>query len=137
MKEYKGILHGHCETGTEGTMPAIQEFQHISEDGKSWSYEGLQIIEAGDHLTIIKDDKEIFNGIIEAYFAKENDDGKIFIDEPGFVVKWQRYPLNPKYGQLHINGWWVHYVPTNIDLKLWWDVFFKNDGTYIGILRKK
>ena len=138
IKEIKGLLHGYFETGTEGTMPAIQEFEHISEDGKSWSYDGLHVIDPEDHLTIIGLDGEIlFNDIVKGYLWKDNDDGKVFIDEPGFSAGWMSYPLNPNHGQLQINGYWVHYIPTNIDIKLWWDVFFKNDGKYSGILRKR
>jgi hypothetical protein len=131
MKEYKGILFGWFETGCEGTRPAIQE--HIGKDGM-WSYTGLHEIDPGDHLTILKDDKEIFSGVIESINSCDAE-GVTLVDEVDFVAKWERYPQNPKLGQLHINNYWVHYLPTNVDLQLWWDVFFASSGEYHGILR--
>lgn len=138
MKEIKGILHGHCETGTEGTMPAIQMYEHISEDGKSWSYAGLEIIEPGDHLIAIKDGEIvldiILNDCVTSWGANSTT---VLIDEPDIVAKWKSYPLNPMYGQLHINGFWVHWLPKNVDLRLWWDIFFEYPHKYDGILKKK
>lgn len=136
MNEIKGLLHGFCETGTEGTLPAIQEYEYIK-DG-CWASEGLYFVDPGDHLTIIspENNETLFSDVIEGYINKINDDGKVFVDEPGFVVKWDRFFFNPKYGQLNINGNDVHYIPTNVDLRLWWDVFFENSGKYNGVLRK-
>ena len=64
------------------------EYEHISEDGKSWSCHGLHYVSPGDHLTILKDGEEIFSGVIKAYWSKDPDDGKVFIDEPDLVVGW-------------------------------------------------
>ena len=138
MKEYKGLLHGHFETGTEGIMPAIQEYEHISEDGSSWSYAGLQVIDPGDHLIIIRDGVELFKGKLKCVmWGIDGIEGCVLIDEPDIKASWERYPFYPENGQLQINGCWVHYLPKNVDLRLWWDVFFKNDGKYDGVLKKK
>ena len=133
MKEIVGKLHGYFETGLEGTCPAIMEQGHITLN--NYSLAGLYLIEPGDHLTIIKNDKEVFNGIIEAVVATGSHDGLSFINEPDLSAGWMRYPLNKEAGQLYINTYWVHYIPTNIDLRLWWDVFFNNPYQYNGILK--
>jgi len=136
MKEIKGLLYGHFETGCEGTMPAIQMYEHISEDGKSWSYEGLEIVDPEDHLIVMQNGEVILDVILNDYVTScDSNDDTVLIDEPGFVARWERYPLNPIYGQLHINGYWVHWLPKNVDLKLWWDIFFQNRN-YDGILIK-
>lgn len=38
---------------------------------------------------------------------------------------------------LHLNGEPVVYVPQNIDLKLWYDIFFTDSEKCTGILTKK
>jgi len=135
MKTYEGILHGFFETGCEGVMPALQEFKHTGEDGKCWSYDGLQFIDPSDHLIIYKDGKEMFNGIIKAITSE--GDNLTLINESGISAGWLKLPQDSEYKQPHINACWVHYLPTNIDLKLWWDVFFLNDGKYTGVLKKE
>jgi hypothetical protein len=138
MKDIKGLLHGHFETGTEGTIPAIMMYEHISEDGSSWSYEGLHIVEPGDHLIVLKNGEEILDVVLDDYITSwDADDSTILADEPDLVAKWKRDPLNPIYGQLHINGFWVHWLPKNVDLRLWWDIFFEYPHKYDGILIKK
>lgn len=103
MKDIKGLLRGYFETGTEGTLPAIQMYEHISEDGKSWSYEGLHIVEPGDHLIVLKDGEEILDVVLDDYITSwDADDDTVLADEPDLVAKWERYPLNPIHGQLHI-----------------------------------
>lgn len=131
MKEYRGKLFGFFETGCEGTIPALQE------DGFG-GYDGLKYIEPGDHLTIYKNGKEIFSGIIKAITSWERtDDEEPIINEKDFFVGWVKYPGNPEHGQLCINNFWVHWLPTNVDLRLWYDVFFHNSSKYKGKLRKK
>ena len=125
MNKIKGTLLGYSATGTEGMLPII-----VSESA-------MNCIDPGDHLTIIKDGEELFSGVVKGYVWKDKDYKKVFIDEPGFVARWDRYSPNSKNGQLHINGCWVHYIPTNIDIKLWWDIFFQSSGTYQGILISK
>lgn len=113
MKEIKGLLHGHCETGTEGTIPAIQEYEYISEDGKSWSYYGLQYIEPGDHLIVMKSGEVILDVVLDDYIISwDADDDTVLIDEPDFIAKWERYPMNPIHGQLHTNGWFIGFLKT-------------------------
>jgi hypothetical protein len=129
MKEHEGTLFGFFETGCEGTIPALQE------DGLE-GYDGLRYIEPDDHLTIYKDGEEIFSGIIKAMVSWEMKDTKPIIDEKDFFVGWVRYPGNPEHGQLCINSFWVHWLPTNVGLRLWYDVFFYNPDKYRGKLRK-
>lgn len=137
MKKVEGMLHGYFETGTEGILPAIQNYEYISEDGKRWYYEGLEIVDPNDHLIVIKDGETVLDIVLDDYITSyEADDNTVLIDEPNFVAKWEKYPMNPANGQLHLNGCWVHWLPKNVDLKLWWDIFFANSGKYNGILRK-
>ena len=135
MKEHEGILFGFFETGCEGTIPALQEDGFA--DGDEWSYEGLRYIDPGDYLTIYKDDKEVFSGKLKCVLSHEMEDKDPIIDEKDFFAGWMRYPGNPELGQLCINTRWVHWLPTNVDLKLWFDVFFNYPYKYRGKVRKK
>jgi len=142
--EYEGIFFGWAETGTEGTEYCLQEYKHIiAED--NWSYAGLQLINPGDYLAIRDEHgKKMFEGLVEGTW--EVDEDKPLLYEPGgFFAGWLRRVnadpsygiLNPDFGQLCINGMWVHWLPTNIDLRLWWDIFFENSGKYVGKLIRK
>ena len=142
--EYKGILFGWFETGNEGTSFALQEFEHISEDGKSWSYDGLQVMYPGDHLVIKCEGKEIFSGVLEGVTCEDVCyDDKVadtyhekYVTESGLVAGFANYPMNPQHGQLHIGNYWVHWIPTNVDLDMWYDIFFTDPEKYTGILTK-
>lgn len=128
----KGELFGWFETGSEGTSPALQK------DGTS-SWDGFNLIDIGDYLIIKKNEKILFEGVIEGIRSEERAENTeiIFQDkEKNICANWARYPLNPKYGQLQLGGYWVHWLPTNIDLSLWYDILF-TDETYIGVLKKK
>jgi hypothetical protein len=132
MTEHKGILFGFFETGCEGTMPALQE------DGFT-GYDGLRVIEPNDHLTIYsKDEDEIFSGVVKVVTSYEmTDNEEPIVSEKDFFAGWMRYPGNPKHGQLCLNSFWVHWLPTNVNLKLWYDVFFFNSSQYKGKLKKR
>ena len=131
MEEHKGTLFGYFETGCEGTMPALQE------DGFT-GYDGLRIIEPNDHLTIYEGDKEVFSGVIKAVTSWDRTDNEEpIVSEEDFFAGWIRYPGNPEHGQLCLNNFWVHWLPTNVNLKLWYDVFFHSADKYRGKLRKE
>jgi len=134
----EGVLHGFFETGTEGTLYAIQDHKHIDDKG-FYSYDGLHIIKPGDHLTIYHritgDPKEIlFNEKIKATYKCDPD--KPLFDKLGIVAGYKSYPANPSSGQLHIGNYWVHWLPTNVDMLLWYKVFFSQDSEYTGVLER-
>jgi hypothetical protein len=116
-------------------IPALQEFEHIK-DG-SWSYDGLRVIEPKDKLIVYLDDKEILSvvldNVLHTYDAK---DYGFLIKESDFFAGWVRYPLNSKYGKLCLNGVYIDWLPLNVDLKLWFDIFI-SESKYTGkIIRK-
>jgi len=129
MKEHKGILFNFFETGMEAVQPSIQEFKWMDEKTGMWNMKGLQYVEPGDHLTIIKDGEEIISGPIFDILPWE-DDSPLLINREGVR-------LEVKYNQFCLNDMFLHWLPGNIDLALWWDVFFEHSGTYEGILKKK
>jgi hypothetical protein len=98
-KEISGTTLAYFETGTEGVLWAI-----IDESVPQGSYEGLIILNNGDYLEIFnKNNEPLFKGIIDFDFKKN----------------WTPYPLNPKYGQQAIGGYWVHGVQKDIDPDTW------------------
>lgn len=133
---FEGILFGWFETGCEGTLFALQEQKHITDDGKSWSYDGLHVIDPGDHLAVYKDDKEILDITLEGITSFEAKDKDPLIDEDDFFAGYKKYPLNPQYGQLLFVNNWVHWLPTNVDLRLWYSIFFSDTEKYTGRLKK-
>ncbi len=102
----RGVLHLHSETGTEGGFWAFQEAKYIKTDptnptGESWSYEGLHILNDGDHLIIYdKDDvdKVVWNGVINL----------------------KQHPLFTEHAQ----GLWIHADQNGIDRDTWSNWFF-------------
>jgi len=64
-------IEGQCffysETGTEGGYWAFQDRKYIDEKTGGWSYEGLHVLENGDHLTIFdpQSKKVIWDGVID------------------------------------------------------------------------
>lgn len=140
MGEHKGILFGWAETGTEGLIPALQEFEHISEDGQSWSYAGLVTVEPGDKLTIYKDDEEVLTVKLRAIYSYDlsGEEKNLYEGKrENYFAKWLPYPDDTENGQLCFNGWWTHWLPKNVDLGLWWDVFYDYPHRYTGKLNKK
>lgn len=109
MKEIKGILFPHFETGTEGVYWALQDFNFMSEPSewqkahgvtKAWDYAGLVILESGDKLTVFDDENKtiVWQGVVEL-----QHDSKIY--------KTKGY----------------HQVPVNVDLKTWEEIFWDGD----------
>jgi hypothetical protein len=131
---HNGILLGFFETGCEGTFFALQEFDHMK--GESWSYEGLKFIDPGDHLIISKDEEQILDIKLDGIASSDAKELPPIIDESDFFAGYKQYSGNPQHGQLCINNCWVHWLPTNVDLRLWYDVFFKNSEEYTGKLEK-
>lgn len=132
--EYNGVFFGWAETGTEGTYYALQEYKHIISPTE-WSYEGLKVIEPGDYIVINNEEgKEVFKGFMEAIFEVPED--RPLMDDSDFFAGYMKYPKNPRLGQLIINNFWVHWLPKGVDLRLWYDIFFKNSDTYTGKIIK-
>lgn len=67
----------------------------------SWRYEGLHILQNGDHLTIYHPDnnKEVWSGVIN---LKQHD---LFTE--------------------HASGWWIHADQIGIERNVWAEYFFK------------
>jgi len=97
----EGVLFFHSETGTEGGYWAFQDSRHIQENGASWSYEGLHILENGDHLTIYHPDegKEVWSGVINL----------------------KQYPLFTE----DASGLWIHEEQIGIGRDVWAEYFFQ------------
>lgn len=56
MEVIEGILFDWCETGTEGTIPAIQDVKYIDPETGMWSYDGLIALKDYHHIVVL--DKE-------------------------------------------------------------------------------
>lgn len=50
MRIIVGRLFAFNETGTEGTIPSVQDENHIDSKTGMWSYSGLNSIDPGDTL---------------------------------------------------------------------------------------
>lgn len=134
--EHNGVLFGWIETGTEGMIPALQEFHHIKDE--SWSYDGLITIEPNDKLIVYLNDEEVLSVVLDKVLHTYDAENYGFlIKENDFFAGWVRYPLNPQYGKLCLNGIYVHWLPLNVDLKLWYDIFVETSKYTGKIIRKK
>jgi hypothetical protein len=135
-----GRLEPFYETGTEGVIWAVYE------DGKS-GYEGLHLMEDGDHLTVWNDEGVvIFQGKIdldrEVGWMPFPWTGKPH--EPGFFCKWIReedgtetkpeecrkghseeWARERSLGQQAALGYWVHGIQRNWDPDAWARMFFQ------------
>ncbi|HQK38558.1 MAG TPA: hypothetical protein PLO52_00410 [Flavobacterium alvei] len=97
----KGVPFGWFETGTEGTIWAIQDEKDAS--NKYWSYENLHIIKPGDRLKII--DKKTNEIVVDQDLQVVHSDGK-----------------------MNLYGFWCHWLPIGIDHKLWAQIFLDENG---------
>lgn len=98
----RGVCHFHSETGTEGGYWAFQESNHISPDGKHWSYDGLHVLKDGDLLTIFSAEDPtlvVWTGVIllQPYrlFTEHVFNFWIHADQEGVAREtWARYFLD-------------------------------------------
>lgn len=132
-KEVKGIFDGWFETGTEGTYWSLQDENYIDENGM-YSYDGLKLIKNGDHLTIFwpKSENVAWEGEVKLL-------RKFHIDNAGEYKKYFGHYIKAApsgYKQLSLCGRWVHSIPMNVDLGLWYEVFLAERHKFHGILKK-
>jgi hypothetical protein len=122
----KGPLEEYFETGTEGVYWSIYDETKLPDkEGQYRSYDGLHIIRPGQHLAILYDGAEIWKGdpgLIGTWEAKKHKYFKQYVKTQHLCT------------QLSFGGMWIHYIPTNVDLGLWYRVFFSDSGKFTGIL---
>lgn len=97
-----GKLEPFFETGTEGVIWSIYE------NGKT-GYDGLHPLKNGDKVTIFAGDNSVlWDGIVSLEYKR----------------RYKQYPLNPKYGQQEVFGYWVHGFQENLEPTIWSKMFF-------------
>ena len=113
----EGTLFAWAESGTEGVFWAIQDDRH------PLSYDGLNVIDEGDHLTILNNQQEVlWSGVIEKDIST------------GSVPR----PSKADWNQQVALGWWVHWIQKGFAPDKWADFFDRAGGdVYRGILIKK
>jgi O-acetyl-ADP-ribose deacetylase (regulator of RNase III) len=112
---WTGILDAFFETGTEGVLWSLEEVPFKG-------YEGLQVLKDGDELTVHRADGSIrWQGTVDLEY------------ETG----WERYPLNPEYGQQCVFGMWVHGNQRGMDPEDWAALFFGIPDAYVSGYTKK
>lgn len=101
----KGKLDPFFETGTEGVIWSVYE------DGKE-GYDGLHCLEDGDYLMVFNpdDDSLVWEGNVNLEYERN----------------YRPYPMNPKYGQQEVYGFWVHGLQENVEPEDWGTWFFKS-----------
>jgi hypothetical protein len=102
-KKIRGLGQAFWETGTEGVFWSVQDAKHPT------GYDGLFILENGDHLTIFdKDDmaKTLWRGEITLEYESHRE-----TNEYGYC------------GQA-ISGCWVHGLQRTRDVEQWATYFF-------------
>lgn len=106
-REYIGILTDWFETGTEGLEWVLRE------DGKQ-GYEGMVIIQPGDHLTVYDADGKILF-----------DDTIVFDTSTGRAL---RPGSKPKYYQQAALGYWIHWIQKGWKPDDWAALFCRGEG---------
>jgi hypothetical protein len=109
----EGELIDFFETGTEGTLWAVQ-------DDRGMDYDSIHVLRAGDHLTIADQfHLKVWEGIIEC----DTESG------------WKRYPLNPELGQPCALGRWIHWTQAGFQPDEWASLFMRPDSDRLrGVL---
>jgi hypothetical protein len=115
-RRIEGELFDFFETGCEGVIWML-------EDDSRHGREALEMVEEGDHLTIM--------------------------DQVGIIL-WQGtircnrerglrpYPMNPEYSQQCALGCWVHWIQDGFEPDEWARFFMRSDSDRLhGVLRKK
>lgn len=111
METISGTLFGYFETGVEGILWALQR------DGVS-GYEGLVVLERGDHLRIYDADKKVvFDGIIN----------------PNTDIGVHRRP-NTTISQPVALGRWIHWTQDGFEPDVWANYFISK--RYTGLLQR-
>lgn len=98
-----GTLLAFFETGTEGVLWSLQDDVNVG-------YDGLHVLEPGDHLKVFAKDGSIaWEGNIELEYERE----------------YKPYPKNPKYGQQvePIYGMYVHGFQVGVEPAIWSQMF--------------
>jgi len=115
-RRFEGELVDYFETGTEGVVWMIEdECRH----GRG----ALEVICEGDHLTI------------EDQLGRTRWRGVIRCDKK---TGWQKYPLNPEYGQQCALGHWVHWIQQGFTPDDWARFFIRPDYDRLrGVLVRK
>lgn len=128
--EVKGKFTGYFETGTEGTIWAIQNEQHPEQDSVS----SLVWLEDHDYVTFRSpvDGEVMWEGAIRLAGLWE-------IERHPYLRMYIKHHGNredyPK--QLNLAGRWIHSLPTNCDLGLWALIFLDiSNYEFLGSLRR-
>jgi hypothetical protein len=105
MTTIKGKLEPFFETGTEGVVWSVFE------DGVQ-GYDALHCLYQGDYLTIFDPEdptKVVWEGNIDLEFERN----------------YEKFPMNPQYGQQAVMGMWVHGIQSDVEPDDWGTWFFK------------
>lgn len=123
----RGKLGEFFETGTEGVYFSLQDEKHIDDKGM-YSYKGLHLLKNGDHLEILygEDEKVLWSGKLGMISSMEAMRDKYFR---------QYIKTVHKNTQLSFGGRWVHNLPVNVDLGIWYHVFCANPYEFTGVLK--
>lgn len=125
MPVVKGQFSPYFETGFEGTYWTLYDEKYLDPKAKYRNHDGINHIKNGNHLSIFYHDYLVWEGYvkyIDTLNAKKDTYFKTYVKK--------QYA----YDQLCFAGIWVHYLPTNIDLGLWHEIFFSEKHGYSGIL---
>lgn len=101
MSIIKGKLEAYFETGTEGVLWAVYE------NGQT-GYDGLNILEEGDELTIYGNDgRVVFQGAVD----------------PDRQIGWTAHPGGYGGGQPVALGMWIHWTQRGFQPDDWAKLF--------------
>jgi len=132
-KNITGILFDYFETGSEGTIWAIQDEKHIDAKGM-YSHEGTHYLKTGDYLSIYypsdawtpDPSRLCWEGklaLVTLYSTK--------LEQVGLAHYVKKHETGLE--QLCLGGHWVHSLPANFDLALWYRIFCLNEK-WVGVL---
>ncbi|MBI5398447.1 hypothetical protein HZB03_03195 [Candidatus Woesearchaeota archaeon] len=95
------VMQEYERTGEINEKPNCANNNHEEVIADAWDYQGLHILENGDHLTIYHPDnnEEVWSGVIN---LKQHD---LFSE--------------------HASGWWIHADQKGIERAVWAEYFFK------------
>lgn len=128
----KGPLGEYFETGCEGVYFSIQDENFIDQNGM-FSHEGLHLLKNGDSLAIYWQGHILWNGELKLLNTSQAA-AHPYLKQ---YVKSVTYSTGLTRTQLSFAGRWVHYIPANVDLGLWFQVFMGVGEKFTGELTKK